>query len=101
MNFIEELKKNEEIFLNFMKEKYPLFSKSNFFLRDLQYAITSYFKLKGQNIRLSQSENIAIEYAKFLESRSIITSVSNNTWRLEKIFSSPVVEGIEEKQEVK
>lgn len=96
MNYLSELIANEEIFLKFMKEKYPLFSKSNFFLRDLQYAITNYFKLKGEKVGLSQSENVAIEFAKHLESTSNAKSVSKNTWKLEKEFEQPVQENVEE-----
>jgi len=96
MNYLNELIANEEIFLKFMKEKYPLFSKSNFFLRDLQYAITNFFKLKGYKVGMSQSENVAIEFAKHLESTHNATSVSSNTWRLEKSFEQPVQEKIEE-----
>lgn len=98
MNYIEELKNNEEIFLNYMKEKYPLFSKSNFFLRDLQYAITHYFKLKGYEIGFTKSESISLEYIKHLEATNAITAVSKNTWRLEKSFEQPKVE---EENEVK
>lgn len=86
MSYLEELKSNEEIFLNYMKEKYPFVSKSNFFLRDLQYGISYYFKNKNVSLKMTLAESIAKEFADYLVSHNKITQVSKNTWRLNYAF---------------
>ena len=43
-----------------MREKYKVFYKSNIFLRDLHYAIKSYYEKKGTKIKLSRSRKIGL-----------------------------------------
>ena len=98
MNHLEELKNNEEIFLNFMKEKYPFVSKSNFFFRDLQYGITYFFKNKNENIRITLAESITKDFADHLVKENKISEVSKNTWRLNHSFVNEITEAeLEEK----
>jgi len=81
MNYVEELKSNQESFLKYMAEKYPVFYDSNIFLRDVQYAVIAYFKLKGKNLNLDVAEGIAREFLEYLESKNAVKFLSKNTWR--------------------
>lgn len=82
MNPIEHLKSNKNTFFNFMKEDYPLFKNSNLFLRDLQYAIKSYFEMKEYPITYTQAETIAKDFIKELSSTNDLRQIDNKSWKL-------------------
>lgn len=94
MNYLDELKSNKEIFFNFMKEKFPIFFNSNIFLRDLLYAIRSYFERKEKFLSYSQAEKLALEFAEYLEKENEIKKVGKNTWKV-NFFSKQVVNNVE------
>jgi len=96
MNYLEELKSNEKIFLTFLSEKYPLFYNSNLFLRDLQYAIHNYFKLKGAELRFSETEILAFEFAESLVKEGKLVPVNDSAWRVMIDISPKKVENLEE-----
>lgn len=89
MNHLNELVENEEIFLRYLNEKYPFISKSNFFLRDIQFGINYFFKNKDQKLRLTESETLAIEFTKHLVKSNKARMISKNTWRLDYEFPKP------------
>lgn len=82
MNQLEHLKSNKNIFFNFMKEDYPLFKHSNLFLRDLQYAIKSYFDLKENPISYSQAEIIARNFVDDLIKTNDLSQIDRKSWKL-------------------
>ncbi len=82
MNYLEELKGNKEIFLNFMKEKYPVHQNSNIFFRDVLYAIRSYFEKKDIKISYSKSEELANLYSEYLESQNDLIRTGKNSWKV-------------------
>ena len=94
MNYLNELKSNKEIFFNFMKEKFPIFFNSNIFLRDLLYAIKSYFERKDKILSYSQAEKLALEFAEYLEKSNEIKKVGNNAWKV-NFFAKRVVTKVE------
>jgi hypothetical protein len=81
-DYFNILKTEETQFLNFLKAKYPIFHKSNFFFRDLQYGIRKYFEIKGIRISYGDSEKLAKELTSFYEQKEILIPVSNQTWTL-------------------
>lgn len=97
MNYFDELKNNQEIFFNFMKEKYRIFYNSNIFARDLQYAIKQYFEKKEIKITYPEAEELMIEFSGYLISKGDLTKISNNVWKV-NFFKPEVVE--EETQKV-
>ena len=98
MNKLDELKTNKTIFFNFMKEKYPVISKSNMFLRDIQYAIISYFEKKDIKVNYSDAEKLAFDFTEYLELNQEITRLNKNTWKVNFFFESPVIKEIEESE---
>jgi len=97
MNYFDELKNNQEIFFNFMKEKYRIFYNSNIFARDLQYAIKQYFEKKDIKITYPEAEELMIKFSGYLISKGDLTKISNNVWKV-NFFKPEVVE--EETQKV-
>lgn len=91
MNHLEELKNNQEIFFNFMKEKYPIFYNSNIFERDLQYAIKQYFEMKDEFITYPQAEKLMKEFSNYLEQNGDLLRLNFNSWKV-NFFKPEIVE---------
>lgn len=97
MNYLDELKNNQEIFFNFMKEKYHIFYNSNIFARDLQYAIKQYFEKKDIKITYPKAEELMKKFSKYLEEKGDLLKLNHNSWRV-NFFKPQIVE--EETQKV-
>jgi hypothetical protein len=82
-SYLEALKSEKEMFLNYLKAKFPVFHNSNFFFRDLHYGIKSYFEKKGTELSYSVSEELAKKYAEHLEEEKIFVKISDKTWRVD------------------
>lgn len=80
--YFNMLKNEDKQFLNFLKAKYPLFHKSNFFYRDFQYGIRTYLELKGIDISYGDSEKLARELSAFFEQENIFISTSAQGWTI-------------------
>ena len=92
MNHLNELTSNKMMFFNFMKEKYPIFFNSNIFLRDIQYAIRTYFKRKDVEIAYPLAEKLAMDFTKHLEEKNELVRLSSNSWKVNFSFPKPVEE---------
>jgi len=97
MEFIKDLTANKLIFFKFMKEKYRLYSNSNIFFRDIQYAIKSYFEKKDVRIKYSQAEKVAFEFITKLENSGELKKMSNNAWKVNFSLGNNVVKKDEQK----
>jgi len=82
MNYIDHLFNNKKVFFNYMKEDYPLFKHSNLFLRDLQYAIKSYFDLKEYPVNYLQAEKLAKEFISELTKSNELVQIDNKSWKI-------------------
>lgn len=91
INLPEHLIDNKEVFFSYMKSKYPLVHKSNLFLRDLQFAIMGYFKMKGADVSRIKAEELAYGLAKKLEEANELILISDNTWKVNFSIDKPVV----------
>ncbi|RPI69101.1 MAG: hypothetical protein EHM47_13760 [Ignavibacteriales bacterium] len=80
---LEKLKSEQEMFLNYLRAKFPLFHKSNFFFRDLHYGIKSYFEKKGNELSYPLAEQIAQKYAQHLEEEKIFVKINDKAWRVD------------------
>lgn len=82
MNYLEDLKTNKDIFLKFMSEKYKIFTHSNIFLRDIQFAIKFYFERKNIYLKYPQAEKLAKQFTSYLVDQNELTLVTENTWKV-------------------
>ncbi len=82
-SYLETLKSEQQIFLNYLKAKFPVFHNSNFFFRDLHYGIKSYFEKKGTELPYTFSEQLAKKYAEYLEAERIFVKITDKTWKVE------------------
>ncbi len=77
MKELQILQDNWEEFLNFMKQRYPLYHLSNVFIRDIEYAIIDYFLNKGRKISFAEAEYLAQKLSDFLAQNGIFKPVKN------------------------
>lgn len=68
--------------LNFLKARFPLFHNSNFFFRDIQYGIRSYFEKKDIEITYPQAEKLAIEFIELLEAEKMFIKINSQSWKV-------------------
>jgi hypothetical protein len=82
LKYIELIKNDYKIFLQFLKAKYPIFHNSNFFPRELQFGAAKYMQNKGIKISYGQAEGLAKAVGSFLEQEGIFVRVNNHGWRI-------------------
>lgn len=99
MNKFDQLLSEKEIFLKYMKEKYKIFNNSNIFLRDIQYAIKSFFEKKDIKITYSEAEKLMNELTSNMEASGELLKLSTNTWKVNFSFEEPVFE-VESSEEI-
>ncbi len=75
-----ELKNNEEIFLKYLHEQYPVIYRSNIFLRDIQYAIKHYFEMKDIILSYDYVEEIAKMFIDSLVQEKKLSPIDHKTW---------------------
>ena len=82
LKYIELIKNDYKVFLQFLKAKYPVFHNSNFFFRELQFGILKFLEKKGIKISNGQAEELAKGVGSFLEHEGIFVRVNNLGWRI-------------------
>ena len=92
MNKLETLLNEKQLFFDFMKEKYPIFNNSNIFLRDIQYAILSFFDKRDIKISYSEAEKMTYQFSDFLEKTDELTRLNHNTWKVNFLKNEHVAE---------
>jgi len=91
MNQLTDLLSNKVIFFNYMKEKYEVHTKSNIFLRDLLYAIKSFYAKKGMLLNYAQAELIALDFTNELVKSGELELTKKNTWKVNFLLENSVV----------
>ncbi len=76
----DKIKNEEEVFLQFLKSKSPLFHNSNYFFRDLEYGIGSYLKKKNINPTQAEILKITDKVASFLEEKNYFKRINTGVW---------------------
>lgn len=77
-----ELKNENQIFLSYLKAKFPVFHNSNLFSRDFQYGLKSFLEKKGTVLADQNLIKLAKEFSGFYESQGIFLRTSNQGWKL-------------------
>ncbi|MFO7523919.1 MAG: hypothetical protein R6W68_00555 [Ignavibacteriaceae bacterium] len=78
----ESLFEEKNQILSFLRTRFPLFHNSNFFFRDLQYGLRSYFEKKGTPVTYPQSEKLASEFAEILEKENVFLKINHQSWKV-------------------
>jgi hypothetical protein len=86
MNKLQELINNKEIFFRYIAERFPVFTGSNVFLRDIQYGIKFFFEKKKIKLKYAQAEVLALEFISALVESGDLTKFNQQTWKVNLIF---------------
>ncbi|HEX9252579.1 MAG TPA: hypothetical protein VF870_10070 [Ignavibacteriaceae bacterium] len=78
----DDLKNESEIFLSYLKAKFPVFHNSNLFSRDFQYGLKSYLEKKGIKITDSNLVNLSKQFSSYYETEGILIKTSDQGWKL-------------------
>jgi hypothetical protein len=93
---LQELLNGEETLFAFMVEHgYPVYHKSNMFLRDVQYAVRDYYRERhGIDIGTRKADAIAAEFIAGLERRGVLKPYARQAWILndERYLKQPAVQ---------
>ena len=82
MKYLDLIKNDDQVFLKYLKAKYPLFHNSVFFFRDLQFGLQKFLERKGIKISNAEAENLAKHLGAYLENKQIFIRVNLSGWRL-------------------
>jgi hypothetical protein len=81
-SIFESLKNEDQIFLNYLRAKFPLFHNSNFFHKDFEYGIIGFLEKKGTKINYKQAEELSKLLSDYYVSRGIFVKTSSQGWKL-------------------
>ena len=81
-SIFESLKNEDQIFLNYLKAKFPLFHNSNFFYKDFEYGIIGFLEKKNIKINYKQAEELSKLLSDYYVSRGIFVKTSSQGWKL-------------------
>ncbi|PLX22663.1 MAG: hypothetical protein C0600_16360 [Ignavibacteria bacterium] len=75
---------NRNVLFSFMRENnFPVYHLSNFFYRDVEYAIRDYVRVhEGKDIGGREAGRLASEFVADLEKQEILRPHGKNTWIL-------------------
>jgi hypothetical protein len=79
---LDQIKNEEEIFLNYLRSKFPLFHKSNFFFRDLEYGVKSFLEKRDKKLSASDNLELTKSLAAYFEEKDYFRKVSDDTWMI-------------------
>ena len=80
--FYNELLTNKKIFFKFMNERYPIIFNSNVFLRDIQYAIRTYFERKNVDLSYRDAEKLMEKFTEHLVNEGDLVRLNYNSWKV-------------------
>lgn len=78
----EDLKNENQIFLNYLKAKFPLFHNSNFFYKDFEYGIVGFLEKKGITVTFEEGEKLSKLLSDFYVNQGIFVKTSSHGWKI-------------------
>lgn len=77
-----DLQNNNQIFLNYLKAKFPIFHNSNFFFRDFQYGLKGYLEKKTIQMTWRDIEELSKLLCDYYVSKKIFIKISSQVCKL-------------------
>ena len=81
-NLFNDLKNENQIFLNYLKAKFPVFHNSNFFFRDFQFGLKSFLEKKGIKLTDNNLSALSKQFSEYYVNEGIFIKTSNQGWKL-------------------
>ncbi len=80
MKHLEFVLDNFTEVLKFLKSRFPMYHRSNFFFRDVQYGVQTMLEDRGIRVRYAEAEKIARALVEKLEREKIFSPIARQTW---------------------
>jgi len=77
-----DLKNENQIFLSYLKAKFPLFHNSNFFSKDFQYGLKSFLEKKSIHLTENNLISLSDQFSNYYETQGIFIKTSTQGWKL-------------------
>lgn len=77
-----DLKNESQIFLGYLKAKFPIFHNSNIFSKDFQYGVKTFLEKKGIKISDRSLVDLAKQFSGYYETQGIFIKTSTQGWKL-------------------
>jgi hypothetical protein len=81
-NLFNNLKTEDQIFLSYLKAKFPVFHNSNFFSRDFQYGLKSFLEKKGIKLSDNNLTLLSKQFSEYFEKQGVFVKTSNQGWKI-------------------
>ena len=77
-----DLKNEYQIFLGYLKAKFPVFHNSNFFSKDFQFGLKSFLEKKGITLTDNNLKVLSDQFSQYYETQGIFIRTSSQGWKL-------------------
>jgi hypothetical protein len=77
-----DMKNENQIFLSYLKAKFPIFHNSNLFSRDFQYGLKSFLEKKGTSLTDINLTILAKQFSEYYETQGVFIKTSSQGWKL-------------------
>lgn len=81
-SLFNDLKNENQIFLSYLKAKFPLFHNSNFFARDFEYGLKGFLEKKGIYLAFREVEKLSLLLSDYYEKQGIFIRTNAQGWTL-------------------
>jgi len=77
-----DLKNEEQIFLNYLRAKFPVFHNSTLFSRDFQYGLMHFMDNKGKHLTDNEASSLSKQFSDHYETKGIFIKTGEQSWKL-------------------
>jgi hypothetical protein len=81
-DLFNDLKNESQIFLSYLKAKFPIFHNSNLFYRDFQYGLKSFLEKKGITLTDFNLDSLSKQFSEYYETQGTLIRTSSQGWKL-------------------
>ena len=81
-SLFNDLKNDNKILLSYLKAKFPLFHKSNLFVRDFEYGIKGFLEKKGIYLSFREVGKLSLLLSDYYEKQGIFIRTNAQGWTL-------------------
>jgi hypothetical protein len=76
----DQILKNQQEVLTFLRSRFPMYHLSNFFFRDVEFGIRAFLEAKGVKIGYTEAQSIARQFTESLEQAKIFRPIDRQSW---------------------
>jgi len=81
-SLFNDLRNENQIFLSYLKAKFPLFHNSNLFVRDFEYGLKGFLEKKGIDLSFREVAKLSLILSDYYEKQGIFVKTNVQGWTL-------------------